>query len=596
MPGEKVQIRLSAYNIAAAQFTAYRMDLPAVVKNSAGLTNFGKTLKKVNLAGLPVAAAWRAPVGKFYPDEWAERAVTLPHLAPGVYLIAARAAGVEKRTWLDVTAVALLAKRSRQETLVSATDAETGHPLPGLALTVYDGHGARGSVTTDADGVCRFPSPSADAVWVYGVRAGSPAFALAALPPAPEPYSVYPVTDRPIYRPGQTVQYKAVIRTRTFADAPGGVLLQPLANKPVVVEVRDATDALLSRQTVTTNGNGSLAGSFQLAAEPTLGHWQTVVVLGERRYYGAFDVEAYRKPEMTVAVAFGAAHTLGGAKVPVDISARYFYGQPVASAPLTYHVEFEGPDAEPAYDGTGTTDASGHLHLDIATQRRKADRTLSVRATVTDLSRRSQSGSGSALVAAGLFKLSLETDKSVYKVGERVLVTVHSLDYDGGPVAAHVRVRLTETRYDRLHRPFEATTTHDVQTNAAGSGTVAFSSPRPGDLRLDASAVDTQDDKIAATGSVWVAGADEEAEAADANLPTLALEAGKASYAPGETATILLNTSLVKRPARAATKSRPGQAARPDAYALITHRGRAIGAARPHSLDPAVHADPAAAH
>ncbi len=574
VPGEKVQVRLSAYNIASAQFTAYRMDLPAVVKNSAGLTDFGKTLKALPLAGLRVAASWRFPVGKTYPDQWAERAVTLPRLMPGVYLIAARAPGVEKRTWLDITDVALLAKRSRQETLVSATDAQTGRPLPGLALTVYDGRGARGKVMTDADGVCQFPAPWPDAVWVYGGRAGDPAFALASLPPAPDPYSVYPVTDRPIYRPGQTVQYKAVIRTRTPAAVPGGVSLQPLAGKPVVVEVRDATDALLSRQTVTTNAAGSLAGSFQLASEPTLGHWQTVVVLGEHRYYGAFDVEAYRKPEMTVAAAFGLPHYLGGSKVPVDITARYYFGQPVAGAPVAYHIEFDGPDAEPAYDGSGTTDAQGHLHLDIATQKRTADRTLSVRATVTDLSRRSQSGGGSTLVAAGLFRLSLETDKEVYRAGERVLVTVHSLDYDGRPVPAFVRVRLIETKYDRLHRPQEVVTPRDIHTDAAGVGTVSFSSPRPGDLRLEASAFDAQDDKVAADGSVWVAG---EEEAAEAEFPTLALVAGKAEYAPGETATILLNTSLVKRPARAADHGDPAHAARPDAYALVTVEGERLG-------------------
>ncbi len=174
VPGEKVQVRLSAYNVAEAQFTAYKMDLPAVVKNSAGLTNFGKTLKALNLTGLPVAASWRFPVGKFYPDQWAERAVTLPRLPPGVYLVAARAPGVEKRTWLDVTDVALLAKRSRQETLVSATDAGSGRPLPGLMLTVFDGRGARARVATDAEGVCRFPSPGTDAVWVYGRRGGQP--------------------------------------------------------------------------------------------------------------------------------------------------------------------------------------------------------------------------------------------------------------------------------------------------------------------------------------------------------------------------------------------------------------------------------------
>ena len=572
-PAEKVQVRLSTYNVSGAQFTAYKMDLPRVVKNSAGLTNFGKTLKALSLRGLPIAASWRFGVGKTYPDQWAERAVTLPHLGPGVYVIVARGPNVEKRTWLDVTDVALLMKRSRQETLVSATDAETGKPLPNLALTVYDGHGSRAKVATDGDGLSRFPSPGPDAVWVYGEHRDSPAFALASLPAAPDPYSVYTVTDRPIYRPGQTVQYKATLRTRTPAPVPGGVALSALANKPVTVEIRDATDALLSRQTVPTNGNGSLAGSFQLATEPTLGHWQLVFLVGGHSYYGAFEVQAYRKPEMTLAVSFGKAHYLGGAKVPVDVAARYYFGQPVANAPVTYQIGFDGDDAEPGYAGQGTTDAQGHLHLEIATQRRKSDRTLSVSATVTDLSRRSQAGSGDTLIAAGLFRLTLETDKSVYRPGEPVVVMVHSADYDGKPVPARVKVRLVETKYDRQHRPTEVAIVRDVQMSAKGVGTATFSSPRPGNLALDATAFDSNDDKIAAGGSVWIAGDDY----ADYDYPTLALVAGRTEYAPGEAATILLNTSLVKRPARAATKNSPAQAARADAYALVTVEGERLG-------------------
>ena len=575
VPSEKVQVRLSTYNISSAQFTAYKMDLPRVVKNSAGLTNFGKTLKALSLQGLPVAATWRFSVGKTYPDQWAERAVTLPHLPPGVYVIAARGPGVEKRTWLDVTDVALLMKRSRQETLVSATDANTGRPLPGLSLTIYDGRGARAKVATDGDGLIRFPSAGPDAEWVYGERSGSPAFALASLPPEPDPYSVFTVTDRPIYRPGQTVQYKATLRTRTPAPVPGGVALSPLANKPVTVEIRDATDALLSRQVVPTNANGSLAGSFQLASEPTLGRWQLVFAVGEHRYYGAFEVQAYRKPEMTLAVTFGKPHYLGGSKVPVDVAARYYFGQPVANAPVTYQIAFNGDDAEPSYDGQGITDAQGHLHLEIATQRRKSDRELSVSATVTDLSRRSQTGSGSTLIAAGLFRLSLETDKSVYRTGEPVVVTVHSADYDGKPVPARVKVRLVETKYDRQRRPYEVATVRDVQTNAKGVGTATFSSPRPGDLTLDATAFDADDDKIAAAGSVWIAGDDY----ADYDYPTLALVAGRTEYAPGQAATILLNTSLVKRLARAATRNTPAQAAHPDAYALVTVEGERLGRA-----------------
>ena len=572
-PAEKVQVRLSSYNLAVVQMTAYRMNLPAVVKTSAGLTDFGKTLKKVNLGSLPIAAAWRYPLGKTYPDQWAERAVTLPVLKPGVYLISARAGAVEKRTWLAITGAALLVKRSRQELLVFAAEAESGKPLAGLPLTVYGLHGQIGRLVTDADGVGRMAEGSPDPVWLYGEHGGSPAFALASRPEAPDPYTVYPFTDRPIYRPGQTVSYKVIIRARQPASAPGGLRLAAYAEKPALVEIRDGTDALVSRQTLITNANGSVAGQVALAAETTLGHWQIVVTLAGRHYYGGFSVEAYRKPEMTLNVSFDKEHYLNGDKVPVTITAAYYYGQPVTHAPVTYHVEFSGDDAETPFDGQGVTDGEGRLHLDIPTQRRKQDRTLSVSATVTDLSRRSQSGEGSTLIAAGLFRLSLDTDKSVYRPGGRVLVTVQASDYDGKPLAAKVRVQLIETKYDRLNRPYKLTITREVLVGPTGKGTAVFAVPRPGNLDLEATATDAEDNQIIADDSVQVNTDDEIAS----DYPTLELVAGRSEYAPGQTATLLLNTSLVGKQAVPAAKGRPRQPARPDAWALVTVEGERLG-------------------
>ncbi len=572
-PGEKVQVRLSSYNLAAVQFTAYRMNLPAVVKTSAGLTDFGKTLKTVSLGALPTAAAWRYPVGKTYPDQWAERAVTLPSLKPGVYLISARAGAVEKRTWLAITEAALLVKRSRQEVLVYAAEADSGKPLAGLALTTYGLHGRTGRLVTDANGVGREPASSPDPVWLYGERGGSPAFALAARPEAPDPYSVYPFTDRPIYRPGQTVSYKIIIRARQPASAPGGIRLAAYAQKPAQVEIRDGTDALVSRQTLTTSANGSVAGQLALAAETTLGRWQIVVTLDGRHYYGSFSVEAYRKPEMTLSVTFEKPHYLNGDKVPVTITAAYYYGQPVTHSPVTYHVEFSGGDAEPSYDGQGVTDGDGKLHLEIATQRRTQDRTLSVSATVTDLSRRSQTGESSTLIAAGLFRLSLETDKGVYRPNEPVTVTVRASDYDGKPVAAKVRVQLIETKEDRLHRPYKVKTTREVITGQNGAASALFTSPRLGNLELEARATDSDDNQIVTGGSVQVVGEDYVVY----NYPTLGLTAGQSSYAPGQTATLTLNTSLVRKQAVPATKNHPAQPARPDAWALVTTEGERLG-------------------
>ena len=457
--------------------------------------------------------------------------------------------------------------------LVYAAEADSGKPLAGLALTTYGLHGRTGRLVTDANGVGRVAESSPDPVWLYGERGGSPAFALAAQPEAPDPYSVYPFTDRPIYRPGQTVSYKIIIRARQPASDPAGIRLAAYAQKPALVEIRDGTDALVSRQTLTTNASGSVAGQLTLAPETPLGRWQIVVTLDGRHYYGSFSVEAYRKPEMTLSVAFEKPHYLNGDKVPVTITAAYYSGQPVAHSPVTYHVEFSGGDAEPAYDGQGVTDGDGKLPLEVPTQRRTQDRTLSVSATVTDLSRRSQTGDSSTLIAAGLFRLSLSTDKDVYRPNQRVIVTVRASDYDGKPVSAKVRVQLIENKFDRLNRPYKLTATREVLVGPTGKGTAVFAVLRPGGLDLEATATDAQDNQIIADGSVEVVGDDYVAY----NYPTLGLTAGKNDYAPGQTATLTLNTSLVRKEAIPAVKGRPAQAARPDAWALVTVEGERLG-------------------
>src|SRR6185437_15381016 len=97
-PGEKVQMRLSGFNVRDLQLAAYRLDMGSVVGSSKTLEKFGKTLAGLNLHGRAPVAVWRYPMGRVYPDQWAERAVTAPPLPPGAYLIQASAGAVENRT------------------------------------------------------------------------------------------------------------------------------------------------------------------------------------------------------------------------------------------------------------------------------------------------------------------------------------------------------------------------------------------------------------------------------------------------------------------------------------------------------------------
>jgi uncharacterized protein YfaS (alpha-2-macroglobulin family) len=548
-PDEEVALNLTTYNLHTVTFSLYRLDLPSLIPTSKALEDFGKRIRGVDVGRLRTVRTWKYGLGTIYPDQWTERQAPVKHLAPGAYLVRVRGGGVEKRTWLAVTEIALLAKRSRQELLVYAAQAHSGQPVSDLQLTVTDAQGNHVADATDRQGICRLKLAADQAnAWIYGMKRGSPAFVLAGAPGAPEPYTAYVVTDRPVYRPGHKVQYKGTIRQRVEADAPGGFRYVSYANREATIEIRDATDALLAQRKVTTNAYGSFDGSFQLASEPTLGNWQIVTSIGAFRTYTRFAVEEYRKPEYTVGVLFAQPHAPGGTTVTATIDARYYFGQPVANAPVNYTINFQpeytpGANAtpEPPFAGQGVTDAQGQLKLEIRTQRLPINRTLNVQATVTDLSRRQQQAAGNMRITAGLFQLRLETDKSVYRAGEHAVVTVYAEDYDGHPVATQARIELAEIKYDREHRPYTEKTTRNIATDATGKGAVNFPLPRPGYLTLTAQAFDSEHSPIQAISNIWVAGEEDDAY----DYPTLVLMPDRASYRPGDTATLLLNTSLV---------------------------------------------------
>src|SRR5947207_3393640 len=58
-PGEKVQMRLSGFNVHDIQLAAYRLDLRAVVGTSKTLEKLDKVLAARPLQGQTPAAAWR---------------------------------------------------------------------------------------------------------------------------------------------------------------------------------------------------------------------------------------------------------------------------------------------------------------------------------------------------------------------------------------------------------------------------------------------------------------------------------------------------------------------------------------------------------
>jgi hypothetical protein len=575
-PTEKIELNVSVFNVKSVSLAAYPFDLSGEVSSPEDMGDFKPTINRVDTSGRKAAATWNYKAGKTYPDQWQEFAVPVPRLAPGVYLIVASSGVIQKRTWLAVTGAALIGKRSLELVQAYAVDVVSGKPLAGIALRTVDSEGSRNSGVTGSDGVLRIPVGSDSAgTWIYGETPVGPVFGIVGRPGRPDPFTVFCVDDRPVYRPGNLVQYTATIRQRFEAVAPGGFAYKPFTGD-VTVEIHDCTDALISRNTVRASAAGSLSGRFQLAPEAATGNWNIDFIIGDHTYYNSFTVESYRKPEMIVTAAFAKAHYLGGSTVPLTIDAQYYFGRPVVGAVTQYSVTFTGDNAPSNYQAKGITGSDGKLTIQIPTAHGTADETLQVSGTVTDLSRHSQTVNAQTTITSGLFQLSLSPNSDTYLPGKRITITATATDYDNKPVATAVRVTMTETKEDDQQRVYKEVTIRDIHTDSKGSGIAEFSCPRPADLSFDAVAFDFADDKIEAGCTAEVVARREELEQPAAPAP-LTATADKDRYNPGDTALIAVDCPLVGTPAAKATKTEAARPAHPDAWALVSVEGERLG-------------------
>ncbi|MBK9053469.1 MAG: hypothetical protein IPL78_21970 [Chloroflexi bacterium] len=169
------------------------------------------------------------------------------------------------------------------------------------------------------------------------------------------PYASTVYTDRPIYRPGHTVYYKAIIRSDNDA-----ILDLIPAGTAVQVRIADARNNTIREETLYTNSFGTINGSFTLAEGAMLGNYRVVISLGEYSKSQVFKVEDYRKPEYEVILTTDSLVYTIGDTLTVQVAANYYFGEPVANAtvslnfyePRSYYYDYyNGTGYNPNYQG-----------------------------------------------------------------------------------------------------------------------------------------------------------------------------------------------------------------------------------------------------
>jgi hypothetical protein len=227
-------------------------------------------------------------------------------------------AGPTDRKYLVVASnLNLTFKIGATDALLWATDLRTNEPVS-APFTIYDSNGvAVISAQTDAQGLWKGdlstqdqpPSQTYTAVlgepeqedfgvvqtsWNSGVAPWDFGLSLQSSPPKPDTY-LY--TDRPIYRPGQTVYFRGAVR-----QAFNGRYTLPDFSS-VSLDLRDNNGRTIRTFDLLLSPYGTFNGEYQLSPEAEPGPYS--LNSDDLNAYLSFNVAEYRKPEIELNVAFG---------------------------------------------------------------------------------------------------------------------------------------------------------------------------------------------------------------------------------------------------------------------------------------------------
>ncbi|HXG89899.1 MAG TPA: MG2 domain-containing protein [Vicinamibacterales bacterium] len=535
------------------------------------------TLNETSFAQVPLlnpdqlVTAWR----ELLPDirEAELRRVPLDIKEPGVYLVEAVSGVLRAYTIVIVSDIGLVTKVAPGQILMFAADRHSGEPQPGCDVRVLADQKAIGDGKTGADGTLTLTLPDGPVDHIVGVvRCGAQ---VAATDPggwfASEPLQQlvgYIYTDKPIYRPGHTVHVKAVLRWRR-QDA-----LVPFDQASAEIAVSDLNDKVIVRETLKPDAFGAVHASFLVPMSAALGSYNIRITSGDQQANSAFEVQEYRRPEFEVIVTPAARFVVQGQDAVATVQARYYFGQPVANARVRYVVNQQsyysplrwndGGDGEDEggeqywygddqkVEGELRLDAQGRgeIRVPLSLDEQRRDYSVRIEAQVMDASSREVAGNTVMHATYGSYLITSRVGGSIFRPGQAVPVTIRAVDYTSAPQAAvpvtAVLERLTypEGRYSEptVTEVARATAT----TGADGAGVATLTLPnQAGSFRVRTSA-QAGDREVSVERWLWIPGPQDGAvEEGDRYLE---LMSDKRTYAPGETARLIVRGEPVSGP------------------------------------------------
>jgi uncharacterized protein YfaS (alpha-2-macroglobulin family)/TolA-binding protein len=541
--GETAHLEVTSRNLETLTFSAYKLNPEAYFRKKHLLGEVGS----LDIGLVAPDAEWTVPVPGFGKYKPVASKYDLKIALPGVYVVK-----VSDEKTLQAQALVVgsdleaIVKVSREQILVFAQDMKTGQGRKGAKVLVADGTGVILEKSTGDDGVllATWEKPLAGAAGVPPVLpdAGLQYLVFDGLEAAGSGVGVpdkvaqglspraYLSTDRPAYRPGQTVELRGVIR-----ETRDGQYENP-AKASYKLEVFDARGRMILARPTTLSDFGTFHQTLRLDSAAPVGSYRIHVERpGVAAFDGNFQVQAYQLEKLALDFDLPKTVYFRGQPVTGHVVAKFSYGAAAAGRPI----EVILPDGRTI---RGQTDAAGKFPFEFPTEGFAEEQALGI---VARLPGDNVGIRGSVMLAVRGFEISLTTPRSVYLDGETFALAVKTTDALGKPAGQALEVavlkKVTRPGGSMIERQVSKAPLSTDKATGEGRLTLKVDDRDGGDFVVRATGTDAFGNAVFADRPLTISGA------SDAEKLRILTE--QTSFKVGETASVRLHSREKAGPA-----------------------------------------------
>ena len=248
--------------------------------------------------------------------------------------------------------------------------------------------------------------------------------------------------DKGIYKPGDTVNYRALILNKDNQEP---------VSEDVNISIFDGNDNRVYNENVTTSEYGIVSGTFSIANEVNSGLYRLVVKSKGDEHVKQFKVNPYVTPKYEVSIKCDKDSYMVNDTAKISINAKYFFGEPVKEADLTIFID--GAEYKKV-----KTDENGVANIEYAITK---DKEYTIRVEAVDSSNYYIEKTNTFMAVADKFKVQLYSEYNNKLIPGNNNIYVLTSNNDGTPLEAYVTI--TSDNY-----------TKQIATNKDGVGSFSI--------------------------------------------------------------------------------------------------------------------------